>query len=337
MPLVSILVVTKNDKIVIKRNLKSIFRQSYRNVEVVIVDSSDDDSPLHIKRCIKNYNTRNFHVKYLHTEARGVGAARNTALKMSSGEYIFYVDADCYIPKDYVKRATEIFSRDNKILSINITIRQYPKDSGIFARTIYVYEQARYHTTPPLCDRFNFWACRKRIFEKIGLFNENLEAGEDTEWVLRSKKFYQKLGEDGYKTVISNIEMYEEKRGWSFREYWRRAIWYGGELANLDYIKAKLVISVIEIIFMFIQVSFPLLVVFFLLGFHISYLIIIHTIGFITPTLYIIYQVRRKEKKRTLFLIPVVIFYKSVFSLLGAFCRIVKEAKNFITIAKGSE
>lgn len=338
LPLASILVITKNDKDAIKRNLQSIFRQSYRNVEVVIVDSSDDDSPLDIKRYIKNYNASNFDVKYIHTEARGVGAARNTALKLSSGEYVFFVDADCYIPKDYVKRVVEIFSRDNKILSINIPIRQHPKDNGIFARTIHLYEHARYHTMrarASVCNHFEFWVCRKKVFEKVGLFNENLEAGEDTEWILRSKKFYQKLREDGYKAVTSNIEMYEEKRAWSFRQYWRKSVWYGEAFANLDYIKAQSVTSIIEIILMFIQVTYPLSIVLFLLNFNITYLFIAHTLGFVTPTIYIVYKARSKEKKGTLLLIPLLIFYKSVFLLLGAFRKVLNDVKNLVTTASG--
>lgn len=335
MRLASILVITRNDKDVINRNLQSVFCQSYQNVEVVIVDSSDDDPSLEIKRCIKNYNTRNFDVKYVHTEARGVGAARNTALKLSSGEYVFFVDADCYIPKDYVKRSVKIFSRNNRILSINITIKQYSKDNGIFARVLNFYENARYNITKPTCDHFEFWVCRKKVFEKVGLFDENLEAGEDIEWILRSKKIYPQLEKEECKAVTLDIEMYEEKRAWSFRQYWQKSLWYGGAFANLNYIKVNLVTSMVEIILMLIQVTYPLSMVLFLLNFCTTSLFIIHTIGFFAPTVYVIYRTGGKCKKSTVLLIPLLIFYKSCFLLLGAFLKIFKNAKNLVTSSSG--
>jgi len=330
--LASILIVTRNDEDIIERNLQSVFNQTYPNIEIVIVDSSDVGSPSTTKRCIRDYNFRSFKVKYAHTNARGVGAARNEALRLSSGKYIFFVDADCHVPKDYVKQAMEIFSRDDKLLSINIRIEYYPSDKGMFARSVYLYEQTRYHykqrTLSP-SENFEYWVCKKEVFDRVGLFDDNLEAGEDTEWISRSKKFYQQLREEGYKAVTSDITMCEDKQGWSFRDYWRKSMWYGGKFADLDYLKHNLIRSVIEIIFMLTQVMYPVTLIFFLLlNSHTNYLFVMHTFVFFAPTLYILCRAAiRKIVSITFLLTPLLIFYKSVFLILGALGKAYKNIR----------
>ena len=329
-PLVSILVVTRNNKDAILRNLQSVFSQSYSNIEVVIIDSSSDDSPSIIKECIERCNSRRFGVRYIHTHPRGVGAARNLAIRECSGEYIVFLDSDCYVGEDYVERAMQIFLNDSKILAINVNIKHDSVEKGIFARAIQFYDQTRLRALglSSRTDHLVFLTCRKKAFDLLGLFVENLEAGEDLEWIARSKKSLRQLEAEGYKAVTADLVMFEEKRAWSFGKYWRKCLWYGGAFADPDYLKASIT-TPMELAVMFVQVCYPISLFLFWLDYIEYSLLVLHTLGFLTPTLYILLRAQTQGNiSRVIVLMPFLVMYKSFFLLLGAAMKAGKNLRS---------
>lgn len=71
--------------------VSSILAQTYKNIEVILVDDgSKDKSLLHCQRLSEKDNR----VKVYHTENRGSGPARNYGLSKASGEYVYFPDAD---------------------------------------------------------------------------------------------------------------------------------------------------------------------------------------------------------------------------------------------------
>ena len=70
--------------------MQSILDQTYKNIEIVIVDDgSKDQSPSIVKTLLKNTGQ----VKYVH-QNQGVSVARNTGIENASGEYIAFLDSD---------------------------------------------------------------------------------------------------------------------------------------------------------------------------------------------------------------------------------------------------
>lgn len=72
------------------RAIDSVFASDHKNIEVIVVD---DGSKNNINQEIKN-NYTNKKVKYLYQENQGPGIARNSGVKVASGDYIFFLDAD---------------------------------------------------------------------------------------------------------------------------------------------------------------------------------------------------------------------------------------------------
>src|SRR5579872_6727239 len=89
-PLVSICIPAYNAARYIDATLGSMLNQTYKNIEIIIVnDGSTDETP----RVLAKYAGRdNIHV--LHTENRGQCAAANRAYRQAKGEYIKFFDAD---------------------------------------------------------------------------------------------------------------------------------------------------------------------------------------------------------------------------------------------------
>ena len=103
---VSILVPIYGVEKYIERCANSIFGQSYENIEYIFVDDCTPDNSIRkLKAIIKKYPNRENDVKIIrHVKNRGLAAARNTAVAVSSGEFIMHVDSDDWIDNDLVEK-----------------------------------------------------------------------------------------------------------------------------------------------------------------------------------------------------------------------------------------
>lgn len=74
--------------------IDSIIRQSYKNLEIILID---DGSPDNCPAICDDYARKDNRIKVIHKQNEGVSCARNTGLENASGEYIAFVDSDDYI------------------------------------------------------------------------------------------------------------------------------------------------------------------------------------------------------------------------------------------------
>ena len=101
---VSILVPVYGVEKYIKRCARSLFEQTYDNIEYIFVDDCTQDRSIDIlEEVLKEYPNRKNQVKILHhAKNRGLSASRNTALDASTGDYLMHVDADDYLHVDAI-------------------------------------------------------------------------------------------------------------------------------------------------------------------------------------------------------------------------------------------
>ncbi len=94
LPLISVIVPVYRVEQYLDRCLRSITEQTYRNLEIILVD---DGSPDNSGAICDAWAAKDSRIKVVHKENAGAGAARNTALDMASGEIISMIDSDDYI------------------------------------------------------------------------------------------------------------------------------------------------------------------------------------------------------------------------------------------------
>lgn len=99
MKLVTVIVPVYNVKNYIKRCLQSIIDQTYRNLEIILVDDGSSDGSNSI---CKYFSTKDNRIKIYRTENLGLSHARNIGLDNANGDYIIFVDSDDYISKDMI-------------------------------------------------------------------------------------------------------------------------------------------------------------------------------------------------------------------------------------------
>ena len=105
-PLVSAVIPTYNSEKTLEKCLKSIRRQTYRNLEIIVVDKFSKDRTVEIAKrfrakIIQDYGER--------------ARAKNIGLKNAKGKYVSFVDSDMELSKDVVKECVELMEKDDKI------------------------------------------------------------------------------------------------------------------------------------------------------------------------------------------------------------------------------
>lgn len=97
-PLISILVPVYNIERYIGLCLESIIKQTYSNLEIIIVDDGSTDRSGEICNL---YAQKDCRIKVIHKKNGGLVTARKTAMQIATGEFIGYVDGDDYIGEDF--------------------------------------------------------------------------------------------------------------------------------------------------------------------------------------------------------------------------------------------
>lgn len=94
---VSIIVPVYNLQEYIDKTIQSILKQTYKNIEIILVDDgSTDNSP----EILDNYSLKDKRIKVIHKQNEGVSKARVEGIKESTGEYIGFVDGDDIIESE---------------------------------------------------------------------------------------------------------------------------------------------------------------------------------------------------------------------------------------------
>ena len=106
---VSIIIPVYNASSYIEKCVKSVLKQTYKNIEIILINDGSTDNSLEI---IKKISKENEKVKYYNQKNIGVAKTRNNGIKYSSGEYIMFIDNDDYIDSDYVENFVKALDKD---------------------------------------------------------------------------------------------------------------------------------------------------------------------------------------------------------------------------------
>lgn len=105
-PKVSIIIPVYDVEPYIMKCLLSVYSQTYKNLEVIIVNDCSSDNSMHIAKTIVADKglIDGVEVKLIeHDWNKGVAATRNTGMKTATGEYIFFIDSDDYLPDNSIE------------------------------------------------------------------------------------------------------------------------------------------------------------------------------------------------------------------------------------------
>lgn len=102
--LVSVIVPIYKVEKYLSQGIESIINQTYKNLEIILVD---DGSPDNCGRICDEYAEKDSRVKVIHKKNGGVSSARNAGIEAANGEWIYFMDPDDWIELDLVEKAVE--------------------------------------------------------------------------------------------------------------------------------------------------------------------------------------------------------------------------------------
>jgi Glycosyltransferases involved in cell wall biogenesis len=101
---VSVIIPVYNVSAYIERCLLSVLDQTWQDLEIIVVDDCTPDDSMAIVRRIAQSHLRGSIIRcFAHEQNRGLSAARNTGIKNVTGEYVYFVDSDDYIPHEAIQ------------------------------------------------------------------------------------------------------------------------------------------------------------------------------------------------------------------------------------------
>jgi glycosyltransferase involved in cell wall biosynthesis len=107
-PLISVIVPVYNVEPYLRKCVDSILNQTYRNLEVILVD---DGSPDNCGAICDEYAARDTRIKVIHKTNGGLSDARNAGLDIMAGDYVAFVDSDDWIEPSMYKRLLALLLR----------------------------------------------------------------------------------------------------------------------------------------------------------------------------------------------------------------------------------
>lgn len=179
MKIISVLIPAKNEERHVEKCLRSLINQTLERhrYEIIFADNMSTD------------NTFNLAKKYadiaFQSDAKKIGQLRNELADRAAGNIYIYIDADCTAEDDYLESIHTYFDNNPDIAVIGGYIRA-PLEPPFLVKGWALPKEE--HITNTNIAATGSMAIRSSCFKKIGGFNQNISAGEDTEFSARTIK-----------------------------------------------------------------------------------------------------------------------------------------------------
>lgn len=181
---VSVIIPTYNREKFLKRAIESVLKQTFQDFELIIVDDGSTDET---KKTVESFQSDK--IKYIYQENSGGGAKpKNSGIKVAQGEYIAILDSDDEWLSAKLEKQVKFLEEHPgvSVVGCNFLIngkKEYkiPRYKNIFKRMLVTDDMG------PGSIMMYWW----EVFNKAGLFDENLRSGQDKEMRIRLAKKYE--------------------------------------------------------------------------------------------------------------------------------------------------
>lgn len=180
--MVSIIVPVYNAEKYLQRCLRSIQLQSYKNIEVIMIDDGSRD---HSGKIMDTFAAGDSRFIAIHKENGGVSSCRNMGMQIATGEYFQFVDSDDWIPADSTKNLVEAMERDGSdmvIADFKRVVRNHVSTKGHIDRTGFLTrtEFASYMMQAPA--NFYYGVMWNKLYRAEIIRNQKLICSDELDW-----------------------------------------------------------------------------------------------------------------------------------------------------------
>lgn len=194
--MISIIVPVYNVEKYIKQCVDSIIAQTYKNIEIILVD---DGSPDNCPEICDAYAKSDSRVKVVHKKNGGIMSARQAGLKAALGEYIGFVDGDDWIEPDMYAHFADAIDTYQPDMALCEFYFSYPEEEGLssqqMSKPFFLKEDMKREIYPTMLFKDKFYSfgvnpcCWSKVFKKELLervlynITTSIKIGEDAAFV----------------------------------------------------------------------------------------------------------------------------------------------------------
>lgn len=134
---ISVIIPVYNTEVYLNQCIDSVLHQTYKNLEVILVDDGSRDGSLEI---CKQYKKKDNRITIIHQENGGLSYARNQGIKKATGEYITFLDSDDYWDDIMLIEKLVLKIRGRQPDIINYRYKHYYEDTNRFVNCLTSFE-----------------------------------------------------------------------------------------------------------------------------------------------------------------------------------------------------
>ena len=175
-PFFSVIIPTYNRAAQVRDAIDSVVRQTYKSLEVIVVDDGSSDNTRSIVASLTDKR-----VRYFYQQNAGVSAARNTGANAANGKYLLFLDSDDKFTVGYLEKLSIEITKAPCVIGFG-----YAKYIDLNGKEIVHVrpEKSSGKFGPPLAGAF---AISRELFVSVGGYDTKLAYSENTEFFLRLK------------------------------------------------------------------------------------------------------------------------------------------------------
>ena len=221
-PLVTFCIPAYNVSQYIEATINSLLSQSYKNIELIIVDDSSTDNTWLYLQEIKDKR-----VNIFHQHSKGAAAARNEAFRWSGGEYIIFFDADDLVEQDYLYNQLQTLNGKTDSVSLAQWGRFVNNDLTTFelipnpkhTMNLQTWVEEFWYNVNPMTNPGRVLIPR-HIIDKAGLWNEELSLNDDLEFFTRifdnsASIIFNNQSTFYYRSGVNGLSCYKGKEAYA--------------------------------------------------------------------------------------------------------------------------
>lgn len=224
MPFVSLIIPVYNAEKYLRRCLTSAMEQTFKDMEIIVVNDGSTDDSLEICREYQQMDSR---FRIIDKENTGVSDSRNRAIAMAKGEYLQFMDSDDWLTPD----ATESFVLAAKKFDCDMVIADfYRVDKAVFTEKQHIRERglltreqfAEYMMQDPA--DFYYGVLWNKLFRRSIIMDHHLEMDAEMRWC---EDFLFNLGfirhAERFTAIQTPIYYYMKRKGSLASTDWKKA------------------------------------------------------------------------------------------------------------------
>lgn len=185
---ISIIIPLYNSENWIEETIVSVLKQTYTNIEIIVVDDHSTDNSYSI---VSNINSSK--IKLVKNKKKGACAARNYGFELSKGDYIQYLDADDILSKDKISSQLNLLNTSENNTIVSCGWEKFTNNyQHLKAREQFINKSYK-EPLQWLIDSWNseemglisIWLTPRFLIQKVGGWNENLLINQDGDFFCR--------------------------------------------------------------------------------------------------------------------------------------------------------